>query len=176
MSSEKKKFRIRYIIDKEFQLTFLFYNSIILVFGVFITIGVLYWVNEKKYEGGAVFKLRQDPVKVYQKGFEEVNGVEVEKFIEKEIYLPDYDHKLDRFHIQVNAIIVLSGLFLTMLAIFTIFNSHRMAGPVYNIKKSINKLLAGEDVEKIKLRKRDEFKDLAEAINLLIEQKIRSKK
>ncbi|MBE7413420.1 MAG: methyl-accepting chemotaxis protein [Leptospiraceae bacterium] len=176
MSSEKKKFRIRYIIDKEFQLAFLLHNSIILILGVLVTLGVLYWVNETKYEGGAVFKLRQDPIKVYQKGFEEVNGVEVEKFIEKEIFLPDYDHKLDRFHIQVNAIVVLSSLFLVILAIFTIFNSHRMAGPIHNIKKSINRLLAGEKVERIRLRKTDEFKDLAEALNKLIEERIENKK
>lgn len=173
--SPKKKFRFRYIIDKEFQLTYLLHNSLILIFGVLITIFVLYWINETKYDGGAVFKLRHDPVKVYQKGFEEVNGVEVEKFIEKDIYLPDYDHKLDRFNIQVNAIVVLSGLFLVILAIFTIFNSHRMAGPIHNIKRSINRLLEGEEIDKIKLRKRDEFKDLAEALNKLIEKKISKK-
>ncbi|MCE9498917.1 MAG: hypothetical protein K8R21_00110 [Leptospira sp.] len=170
--SKKNKFRWNYLIDKEFQLTFLLHNSVILVFGILLTLGVLYWVNETKYEGGAVFKLRQDPIKVYQKGFEEIGGVEVEKFVEKEIYLPDYDHRLDRFSIQFSAILTLSGLFLIILSIFFIYNSHRMAGPIHNIKVSLRRLLDEGKADKIKLRKTDEFHDLAEAINELIEKKI----
>lgn len=121
--------------------------------------------------------MRSDPIKVYQKGFEDQNGVEKEKFVEREIFLPDYDHKLDMFTIQVNGILFLAGLFLAMTVIFTVFYSHKMAGPIYNIKNQLKKLAAGEEsVKKIKIRKGDEFQELADLLNQVIEKRINNRK
>jgi signal transduction histidine kinase len=43
--------------------------------------------------------------------------------------------------------------------------THRFAGPVYNIEHKLDKLLQGEPIELIHLRKGDELKELAEKIN-----------
>jgi len=50
-----------------------------------------------------------------------------------------------------------------------IFLSHRIAGPWYRVEKIILQLARGEITPPIKLRKNDELKSLAEAINKLIE-------
>ena len=61
-----------------------------------------------------------------------------------------------------------SVLLIFAIAIISIFISHRMAGPVYKFENTIRALAQGKEVEEIRLRKRDEFYDLAMAINYLI--------
>lgn len=59
----------------------------------------------------------------------------------------------------------LSCLF--MLA-FGLIYSHRIAGPVYRIKRVLRDLREGNPVEECRLRKRDEFHDLAEEVTQTI--------
>ena len=61
-----------------------------------------------------------------------------------------------------------SVLLIFAIAIISIFISHHMAGPVYKFEHTIRALAQGREVEEINLRKRDEFYDLAMAINYLI--------
>ena len=61
-----------------------------------------------------------------------------------------------------------SVLLIFAIAVISIFISHRMAGPVYKFENTIRALAQGKEVEEIRLRKRDEFYDLAMAINYLI--------
>ncbi|ABJ80529.1 hypothetical protein IQB76_02635 [Leptospira borgpetersenii serovar Hardjo-bovis] len=173
----KKRIFGNYIVDRDFQFKFLLNYSLLIVFGLVLTLGFLYWLNYTKFDKGVVFRLRSDPIKIYQKGFEVQNGVEREKFVEREIFLPDYDHKLDMFTIQVNGILLLSGLFLGMTVIFTVIYSHKMAGPIYNVKNQLRKLAAGEELaRKIKIRKGDEFQELADLLNQVIEKRINNRK
>lgn len=51
--------------------------------------------------------------------------------------------------------------------IFGMIMSHRMAGPVYRIKKKINKMAEGDFRGELKLREKDDFQSLAERINNL---------
>ncbi len=58
--------------------------------------------------------------------------------------------------------------FIFVIAVSSILISHRIAGPLYHIELTLDKLIQGEDVELIRLRKNDELKELAEKINRLI--------
>lgn len=49
-----------------------------------------------------------------------------------------------------------------------IFYSHRLAGPIYRIRKTLREAQAGRRVEPIILRKNDEFKELAEDVNSIL--------
>ncbi|MCR1792387.1 hypothetical protein AB3N61_17450 [Leptospira sp. WS58.C1] len=171
-----KRHLANYLIDKDFQLRFFLNFSLLFIFGLLLTLGFLFWVHSTKYDKGVVFRLRQDTVKVYQKGFEIVNGEEKDKFVEKELALPDYDHGLDLFTIQFKGILLFSLLYLLLSAIFVLLYSHKMAGPIYNIKKNLKLLLEGKDVDKIRIRSGDEFQDLADLLNELIDKKIHGKK
>ena len=55
-----------------------------------------------------------------------------------------------------------------VIASFTILISHRLAGPLFRIQRTIDEVVRGEDTENIHLRKHDELKDLAGKINELI--------
>ena len=63
----------------------------------------------------------------------------------------------------------ISGIILFFGAI-SIFISHRIAGPLYRIKRSLSKITQGDLSVFVKLRKWDDLKDLAEHINLLVDE------
>ena len=65
--------------------------------------------------------------------------------------------------------VVLGGLIWT--AVTALYFSHRIAGPVYQMKKKLQAHIAGEEMEKIVLRKNDYFLDLADLINEAMEKK-----
>jgi len=71
-------------------------------------------------------------------------------------------------HAITYKLFVRSVLLIFAIAIISIFISHHMAGPVYKFEHTIRALAQGKEVEEIGLRKRDEFYELAEAINYLI--------
>jgi signal transduction histidine kinase len=62
------------------------------------------------------------------------------------------------YSIPLILLIILGGIVIT----------HRFAGPVYQIERKLDKLLQGEPIELIHLRKGDELKELAEKINAVL--------
>lgn len=54
------------------------------------------------------------------------------------------------------------------IIIFSVFISHRIAGPIFVFQRAINKMLNNEPVEQIRLRRNDKLKDFAEDLNKLI--------
>ena len=55
-----------------------------------------------------------------------------------------------------------------VIAASSIVFSHRIAGPIYRLEQTLDKLIKGEDTEYIQLRKGDELKGLAVRLNELI--------
>jgi len=66
------------------------------------------------------------------------------------------------------------GIMFIVVLIFSfglgVYYLHRIAGPVYRIEKTVREMAEGKKVEPIRLRKKDFFKSLAEAVNKLIEK------
>ena len=98
-------------------------------------------------------------------------------FIGFEVYLTVWPvvsefvpHEL--MHLVRRQVLVRTLLFLVpiilVIASFTILISHRLAGPLFRIQRTIDEVVRGEDAEDIRLRKNDELKELAEKINELI--------
>jgi hypothetical protein len=57
---------------------------------------------------------------------------------------------------------------ITALSVLSIFFSHKIAGPVYKMKTTVDKFLeTGTGPETIHLRKGDAFKDLSDSLNRL---------
>jgi len=54
--------------------------------------------------------------------------------------------------------------------VFTIFATHRIAGPIYRIEKTLNQICCGNVKARVRLRKRDEFQSLASSINRLLDR------
>ena len=63
----------------------------------------------------------------------------------------------------------IAGIILLFGAV-SIFISHKTAGPLYRLKKSISLITEGNLDVNVKLRKWDDLKDLAEHVNLLAEE------
>ena len=74
-------------------------------------------------------------------------------------------------HAITYKLFIRSLLLIFAIAIISVFISHRVAGPIYKFERIINDLASGKKVEEFKLRKRDEFYELALAINNLIKTK-----
>jgi methyl-accepting chemotaxis protein len=62
----------------------------------------------------------------------------------------------------------IGGIILLFGAV-SIFITHKIAGPLYHLKKSISEITEGNLDVKVKLRKRDDLKDLAEQVNMLVD-------
>ena len=76
---------------------------------------------------------------------------------------------LVKHQILVRTVLFLIPAILVIIG-FGIVISHRMAGPLFRIERTIDEVVRGGDVQLIRLRKNDEkeFKDLAENVNKLI--------
>jgi HAMP domain-containing protein len=84
-------------------------------------------------------------------------------------FVPDHLMHLVRHQIFVRTILFLIPAAFVMIA-FSIIISHRVAGPLHRIERTIDEVVRGEDVAYIRLRKKDEqeLKHLATKINELI--------
>lgn len=57
-----------------------------------------------------------------------------------------------------------------LVGIQAIFASHRIAGPLYRVEKALEGLIAGDFKQRIRLRKRDKFREFEGLINRLAER------
>lgn len=78
---------------------------------------------------------------------------------------------LSRWQIILPPVILAEAMALLFTSIAGLFYSHRLAGPVYRMKKTVEALHGGAHVDEIHLREKDEFQELAESINRLIRRK-----
>lgn len=62
------------------------------------------------------------------------------------------------------------GGVIVFFGVISVFVSHKIAGPLFRIKKSLIQVSQGDLSVVIKLRKWDDLKDLADQINILIEE------
>jgi methyl-accepting chemotaxis protein len=65
--------------------------------------------------------------------------------------------------------VILAELFSVILVAFiSLFVTHRIAGPVYRFEKVCEEVEAGRFDVRVRLREKDEFKDLADAFNQML--------
>ena len=82
-------------------------------------------------------------------------------------FVPEQTMAFVRHQIFFRGILFLS-LAALLIIVISIVISHHLAGPIFSIERTINRIVKGEKIEFIRLRKNDEFKGLAEKINGLI--------
>ena len=56
-----------------------------------------------------------------------------------------------------------------VVALWAMYVTHRAAGPIYHLRKTIEKVRAGKLDERLHLRHKDDFHDLAKAFNELLD-------
>lgn len=62
------------------------------------------------------------------------------------------------------------GAVILLFGAVSIFITHKIAGPLYRLKKSLSQVTEGNLNVVVKLRKWDDLQDLAEHVNILIEE------
>lgn len=75
----------------------------------------------------------------------------------------------DRFMLALPVAGLVAGIFLILSFLMGMLYSHKLAGPIYRIEKSILQLLNGVQNFRVSLRKKDEFKKLADTMNRMVD-------
>ena len=72
---------------------------------------------------------------------------------------------VDAFDMYWIPILIVSIINISIITIFSLFFSHRMAGPLYRIRKTLTEYLEHKNPLPIRLRNGDHFEDIADLIN-----------
>jgi len=144
MRSNRRK---RYIVESNFQKRFisrfvLIVSGLILL-SVALVLGVFYF--KYQYHGA---DLRNLIIMVTPDGTTDVSSL---------------------FQIVLTPILIAGLVFLVIIIPYSLFYSHKIAGPIYRFRKAIDFLINGKMDFMINLRKKDEFEDIANKMNELID-------
>jgi hypothetical protein len=161
---KEKSLRWKYYIDKKFQNQFMLRFSVIILLVLVFTLGILWVLKENPYtlllrEGGVLYSMSSDKtIQCVQE-----NGEVIE--------LPTPIKAYNAFELYWKPIVFISVVNLILVITFSLFYSHSMAGPIYNIKRTLREMMETGETKQIKIRKTDQFQDLVEVINQYIEFK-----
>ena len=101
------------------------------------------------YESDAVIELTSEDIKL----LEVVRG--------------PFEKQTQRFFIVVPPLLITCLILMVIIAVYSLFFSHKMAGPVYRMRISLDRMLTGDYDFKIRVRKNDFFRNIVEKIELL---------
>ncbi|MBN1871428.1 MAG: hypothetical protein JW800_02535 [Candidatus Omnitrophica bacterium] len=141
--------RSRFLVNKRFQYQFSFFLALQAAIPIFLFGMSLYIIN-----------------KLYLTSIQIVIGNDV---------LPDYHIKevLNFSAYSVLALLVISSI---ILFYFGIRFSHHIAGPLYKLEQTIERLAKGQKAELLRFRKTDLVNGLADNFNFLIEELNKTRK
>jgi len=152
MPREKSNKRKVVLLDKEFQLQFIG-KFILMIFAINLVIAVcLYGFYYFKYKAGGISLTRF----IVEMGNYADN--------EKGMYMTD------RFELILVPMAVTFLAFILLSFIFGIVYSHKLAGPVYRLEKSLIQIIEGERDFEVRLRKGDQFQKFEILLNKLIKK------
>ncbi len=167
-----KKFRWRYFIDKPFQIRFIGRFSLLILISLGLFLMALGVVNYYRFNKGLYFQYTTDPVKLQAIKLQSDRDTAKDMSVLYKYF--DMNKSKNIFQLYWKPLVTMSILFIVMIAIFGLFISHKMAGPVYRIKRTLEEATSGKidyKTLRFRLRKGDELQDLVDALNKFIEKK-----
>lgn len=175
MNKERFFKRKNFVIDRKFQYG-LISTFLISVLGALLLFSagftLFYWVSSSV--GDNLFKEFIVIHKQIEKERDVVNedGETVtETYFEQKVLPP-----VKRIRIILPPLLINNLLIMIVLVLIGIFFSHRIAGPAYRMITVIDKVLEGDITERVRLRKKDKLTELADKINLLLDEYEKAKK
>lgn len=174
-----KKKRWRYYIDKKFQNQFIIKFSLIVLLNMIFTLLMVWLVKEMSYSllpDNASVLVQVDTQKAVYLSFLSEDKIVLDEDNGK-LYFPLKIEEgkpakfYNAFDLYLYPILGVSLLNILVISIFSLFFSHKMAGPLYRIKLTLDNFITYKTAHAIKLRKNDFFQDLAEKINQALELK-----
>jgi methyl-accepting chemotaxis protein len=142
-----KNKRRKYIIEGNFQARFILRFVLIIVGVTLLSTGSIILLFYLKYQYGGA-DLGSIAIRVTPHGTSDVSSL---------------------FNVVLTPLIAANLLVLIISVPFSLLYSHKIAGPIYRLQQSLDLLLSGEMDFMIKLRRRDEFKYLADKMNALVD-------
>lgn len=143
----KKNRRRKYIIEGNFQTRFILRFILVIVGATLLSACALLGVFYLKYQYGEA-NFQNLIIMVSPEGTTDVASL---------------------FQIVLVPILVANLLILCIIIPYSLIYSHKIAGPIYRLEQSLDFLLKGEMDFIIVLRRKDEFKYLANKMNALID-------
>jgi sensor histidine kinase YesM len=70
-------------------------------------------------------------------------------------------------------LVLVSMIFLSGVTALAAIFSHRSAGPLYHFRKIFEQIRAGDHSARIRLRPRDDFREVAESFNLMMDERFK---
>lgn len=123
--------------------------------------GMLYLIKVFKFQTDKLKKIKS--ISLYEDKFTE----QFKDFLFKPVYNKDGDiiglleNPVNRYRLMILPILITSGILSLVVLLYVVFLSHRMAGPIYRLNKYLNDMKNGIFGKELKLRRKDDFKDLA---------------
>ena len=142
-----KNRRKTYVIEKNFQTRFILRFILVIVGATLLSTGALLGVFYFKFQFGGA-DINNLIIMITPEGTTDVSSL---------------------FTTVLIPILAANLLILCIIVPYSLVYSHKVAGPVYRFEKSLDLILEGRLDFMIKLRKKDEFKNIAEKMNSLID-------
>ncbi len=142
-----KNRRKRFIIEGNFQTRFILRFILVVVGATLLSTGAIMGLFYFKYHAGGA-ELESLIVVITPEGETNVAGL---------------------FQIILTPLIVANLIVLCVIIPYSLFYSHKVAGPIYRLEQSMDMLLGGDMDFIITLRRNDEFRYLADKMNALID-------
>ena len=139
--------RKRYIIEGNFQARFMLRFVIVIIGATLLCSGALLGVIFFKHRFGGA-GLSNLIIMVSKEGVTNVSSL---------------------FQIVLYPVLASNFLILCIIVPYSLVHSHKIAGPIYRFEQSLDLLLKGDMDFMINLRKKDEFKYLAEKMNAFVD-------
>lgn len=161
-----KKFRWKYFIDKPFQTRFIARFFLLIFIGLGLSLAAIGVSNLKRFDSPLYFQTKKLTA-------EDTKMMETMTPEAKFIYSINTAKPLNSFDLLWQPLVYISLLYLVLIAVFGLFITHKMAGPVYRIKKTLDEASSGKlEIKdlKFRLRKNDELKDLVDALNKFLDK------
>jgi methyl-accepting chemotaxis protein len=163
--TQKRKIRV---IDSPFQyrMIAIFLTVVVAGFAVFSAgLYFYYWIS---YSAGD--NLFRESITIHKQVMETrtvvENGVSrnVETATTKEV------PGVSRLELILPPLLINNLAIMAFIIVAGIFASQRIAGPIYRMEKDVDRVLAGEKGVRVKIRRKDNFPNLAHKVNELIQR------
>ncbi|MCB1307547.1 MAG: hypothetical protein KDK30_05175 [Leptospiraceae bacterium] len=161
---ENKEFstRWRYYIDRPFQNQFMLRFALIIIIVAVVTLGSLWLLQANAYN----LLPDSQPVLFSQEyvlcSSGDAGGAECDNM-----------KTYNAFDLYWAPVAVVSIINLILILLFGLFYSHSMAGPIHKIKMSVERIVNGGAPEEIRIRRGDQFQDVVELLNQLINKRVK---
>ncbi len=201
--------RSNFLIDKPFQLGFIFRYLVIIILTIILVLALIaayYWFvsnyGEFKLNSSITYTTRgyikSKGKQVYNFDAEEIqviedmdengniiykchNSFKSKKYTEGDIvenvskndlkpYIGSINKTTTRFKIILFPLVLTGVILILIISIYSLFFSHRMAGPIYRMRVSLDRILQGDSDFKIKVRKSDFYVNVIEKLEKLRQQ------